>query len=542
MAGNLDRRGFVRLAALSGAAALAGCGTSTSLGDRQAIRLGYVSPQSGPLFAFGEADTFVIDGAKGAFRDGLQIGRRSHPVEILVRDSQSDPKRAGEVARDLIARDQVDMMLVSSTPETTNPVADACEQAGMPCISTVTPYQPWYLARNPPPNPKKPKPYQWTWHFFWGLEDIIGVFADMWGQVENNQVLGGLWPNDGDGKAWSVGFPKVLGSQGYRIVDPGRYQGEKDSFAAEIERFKDERADIVTGVPLPPDFATFWKQAAERDYRPRIASVGKALLFPAFIEAMGRAAGVSTEVWWSPGHPFSSSLTGASAGQLAEDYQARTGRQWIQPIGFVHALFEVAASVLQAGRRRRRQAGPGRRHQGDQHEHDRRQGRLDPRPGRLPQRVQDPAGRGPVAQGHDLAVRAGDRLQHRPPRDPGYQHVAADHLTADVTTQEVAREQWQWHRSPPVHAARRALRSRGPGGLQAVGVGRRRRPDPQDRLRVPQDGPAGRLRRGRRLHPRRRPHGAEGRPGHRRHLLPGGDPGQGQPVRPQPGRRPSPPS
>jgi branched-chain amino acid transport system substrate-binding protein len=173
------------------------------------------------------------------------------------------------------------------------------------------------------------------------------VFADMWSQVENNQVLGGLWPDDGDGKAWSVGFPQVLRNQGYRIVDPGRYPGEKNSFATEIEKFKAAGADIVTGVPLPPDFATFWRQAADRDYRPKIASVGKALLFPSFIEAMGSADGVSTEVWWSPGHPFTSSLTGASAGQLATDYQNRTGRQWIQPIGFVHALFEVAASVLQ---------------------------------------------------------------------------------------------------------------------------------------------------------------------------------------------------
>jgi branched-chain amino acid transport system substrate-binding protein len=346
MGGNLDRRRFVQLAALSGAAALAGCGTASSLGDRQPIRLGYVSPQSGPLFAFGEADSFVIEGAKGAFKDGLEIGGRAHPVEILVRDSQSNPERAGEVARDLISRDQVDLMLASSTPETTNPVADACEAAGMPCISTVTPYQPWYLARKPARDPANPKPFQWTWHFFWGLEDIIGVFADMWGQVENNQILGGLWPDDGDGQAWSKGFPAVLRNQGYRIVDPGRYPSEKDSFRGEIERFKAEGADIVTGVPLPPDFATFWKQAAELNYRPKIASVGKALLFPAFIEAMGTAAGVSTEVWWSPGHPFTSSLSGASAGQLAADYQSSTGRQWIQPIGFVHALFEVAASVV----------------------------------------------------------------------------------------------------------------------------------------------------------------------------------------------------
>jgi hypothetical protein len=107
--GNLDRRRFVRLAALSGAAALAGCGTAPSLGNRQPIRLGYVSPQSGALSAFGEADTFVIEGARGACKDGLEIGGRSHPVEILVLDSQSSPERAGVAARDLIDR-------VSRTP------------------------------------------------------------------------------------------------------------------------------------------------------------------------------------------------------------------------------------------------------------------------------------------------------------------------------------------------------------------------------------------------------------------------------------------
>jgi branched-chain amino acid transport system substrate-binding protein len=344
MAASLDRRRFLHLAALSGAAALAGCGTSKVLGDRQPVRIGYVSPQSGPLFAFGQADGFVVDGARRAFRDGLEIGGRAYPVEILVRDSQSSAGRAGEVARDLIERDQVAMMLVASTPETTNPVADACEEAGMPCVSTATPYQSWYLARYPAPAPGTP--YRWTWHFFWGLEDITAVFAEMWGQVENNMILGGLWPDDRDGQAWRDTFPKVLRTQGYQIVDPGLYPDEQGSFATQIDAFKASQVEVVTGVPLPSDFATFWKQAAARDYRPRIASLGKALAFPAFLEAVGSAEGVSSEVWWSPRHPFGSSLTGASASQLCDDYQARTGRQWIQPLGFVHALFEVAASVL----------------------------------------------------------------------------------------------------------------------------------------------------------------------------------------------------
>ncbi len=65
------------------------------------------------------------------------------------------------------------------------------------------------------------------------------------------------------------------------------------------------------------------------------------------IEGLGeRGIGLSSEVWWSPSHPFSSSLTGASAGDLAGGYMQATGRPWTQPIGFKHALFEVVADVV----------------------------------------------------------------------------------------------------------------------------------------------------------------------------------------------------
>ena len=55
---------------------------------------------------------------------------------------------------------------------------------------------------------------------------------------------------------------------------------------------------------------------------------------------------LSTEVWWSASHPFTSSLSGASASDLASGFTEETGRPWTQPIGFVHALFEVATDSI----------------------------------------------------------------------------------------------------------------------------------------------------------------------------------------------------
>jgi branched-chain amino acid transport system substrate-binding protein len=321
---------------------------STAVG--RTIKIGYVSPKTGPLAPFAEADDYIFDGIRTAIGPGIVNGDTTYPIEIVPKDSQSDPNRAAEVAGQLITDDAIDLMLVASTPETTNPVADQCEANGIPCVSSVAPWQPYFFGRQPNVAPPDAKPFDWTYHFFWGLEDIIAVFLAMWPSVATNKKVGALWPNDGDGNAWSspeVGFPPAFAEAGYTLVDPGRYENGTQDFSAQINAFKKAGVEIVTGVPIPPDFTTFWNQAAQQDYHPKIASIGKALLFPASVKALGDIGeGLSTEIWWTPSHPFKSSLTDASAKELADGYTAATTKQWTQPIGFAHALFEVAADVL----------------------------------------------------------------------------------------------------------------------------------------------------------------------------------------------------
>ncbi|MGO8918285.1 MAG: ABC transporter substrate-binding protein [Stellaceae bacterium] len=326
-----------------------------AIAQAKSFKLGYVSPQTGPLAPFGEADSFVLASVRETFRSGVKIGANTVPVEIVVKDSQSNPNRAAEVAADLINKDKIDLMLVASTPETTNPVSDQCEVNEVPCVSSVAPWQPWFFARGGKPDTG----FKYTYHFFWGLEDVIAVFTDMWGQLASDKVVGGLFPNDGDGNAWGdkkLGFPPVLEQKGYKLIDPGRFQNLTDNFSAQIAVFKQGKVEIVTGVVIPPDWTTFWTQAIQQGFTPKIASVGKALLFPSAIEALGdKGQNLSSEVWWTPAHPFTSSLTGQSAKQLADAYTAATKKQWTQPIGFAHALFEVAADVM------KRSHGPGQR-------------------------------------------------------------------------------------------------------------------------------------------------------------------------------------
>jgi branched-chain amino acid transport system substrate-binding protein len=165
--------------------------------------------------------------------------------------------------------------------------------------------------------------------------------------VPTNNQAAALWPNDPDGNAWSGDFPKAVTANGYTVANPGLYENGTQDFTAQLSAFRSANAQILLGVPIPPDFATFWQQAQQQGFHPAIATVAKALLFPSAIEAIGPSANnLCTEVWWSPQHPFTSSLTGQTAKQLADAYEQTTGRQWTQPIGFVHALFEVAAAAV----------------------------------------------------------------------------------------------------------------------------------------------------------------------------------------------------
>ncbi|WP_275005170.1 ABC transporter substrate-binding protein [Promicromonospora iranensis] len=331
--------------------ALAGCGDvgggtiGGDGGEENVLRIGFVSTETGSSAPFGEANAYVIEAMEEWFADNpVTVDGSEHAVEIIVKDSQSSSARAGEVAAELINSDGVDLVLTSSTPDITNPVSEQCEANSVPCISTVAPWQPFAIREG-----DQPADLEYSYHAFWGLEDVSAVYADMWSQVDTNSKAAGLFPNDPDGQAWSANFPALTADTGVTIDDPGLYPNGTQDFSAQLSAFKGH--DILVGVPIPPDFTTFWQQAGQQGYRPKVATIGKALLFPSAVEALGNAGdGLTSEVWWHPTAPFTSSLTGQTAQELADQYEADTGKQWTQPLGFAEALFEITvAAVEEAG-------------------------------------------------------------------------------------------------------------------------------------------------------------------------------------------------
>jgi branched-chain amino acid transport system substrate-binding protein len=289
------------------------------------LKMGFVAPLTGPLASFGVPDTYCADRWREACGDGIVCGDgKKHPVSIEVMDSQSDSNRAAQVAGDLINNSKVDVMMVASTPDTVTPVVEQCEANGCPVVSTDCPWQ-TYMGPN--------KEYKWSYHSFFGAEDFFAINESCYSKIPSNKIIGALYDNTADGNFFSANAPQYMEAKGYKVIMPSNYQAGSEDFTAQITAFKNGGVELIMGNMIPPDFTNFWKQAAQQGLSPKACLVGKAILFPQSVEALGDVAnGLMTELWWHRTFPWKSSLTGETCAQLADDFEAKTGQEQTAPL------------------------------------------------------------------------------------------------------------------------------------------------------------------------------------------------------------------
>lgn len=341
--GGLTRRTFM---VTTGAAAAALTIIRPALAA-DTLKVGFISPRTGPLAGFGETDGYVLELVRKSIADGIEIGGKKYAVEIIDQDTQSDPSRAGQLAKDLINNQAIDLMLVISTPETINPVADACEAAGVPCLSTVMPWEAWYFGRGAKPG--EPSPFKWTYHFGFGVGEFHKTYVSQWNLLDTNKKVGVMYPNDADGNAIRANLAPLLQKDGFTIVDPGAYETGTTDFSSQIALFKQEGVEIINTFPIPPDFATFWRQAAQQGLhrQVKIVQVAKTGLFPSTIEALGPlGVNIGSAAYWHKDFPYKSSVTGVSGHELADGYEAASGKQWTQQLGATLSLLDAGFDVL----------------------------------------------------------------------------------------------------------------------------------------------------------------------------------------------------
>lgn len=336
----------IRRRTLLAAGAAAAALPRFAIAQDKPLKIGYVTVLSGPRAPFGVADEWHLARIRALLKEGLEVaGGKRVPVEIVLRDNQSDANRSLQVASDLVLREKVDLMLVQDGDATT-PAGQLCDVHGIPMVSTMSPWQAFMFPRNGTLS----KGFPFSFHFFWGADDVVKQFIAMWDAAKTNKQVGTLYIDNPPGQAFADplrGMPGILRSAGYKESTGGFFKIATDDFSNQVGAFKSAGVQIASGFMYESHFATFWKQAQQAGFKPEVVTMAAAFLFPSAMKALGAAGnGMSTEVWWTPSFPFKSSLTGQSAKDFAADWEKSTGNQWTQPLGYAHALWEVGLAAL----------------------------------------------------------------------------------------------------------------------------------------------------------------------------------------------------
>ena len=243
-----------------------------------------------------------------------------------------------------------------------------------------------------------------------------------------------MFPNDADGNAWLPGWANVWAPAGLTPTVPSQFQDGTEDFTAQIAQFKKAGCEIGMGVFIPPDFTNFWKQAIQQGWKPKLATYAKALLFPQSVEALGASPTASPPRCGGPRTTRSRRRFWARPASSSPTSSRRpTTAQWTQPL--LHFIvFEMAVDALKRATSVDDKEAIIAADQDHQARHHRRPHRLHRagcrRDSALPggpvphrrERLQDPAGRWPVAH-RDRRTRSSSPSSA--PRPPGSRHPGA---------------------------------------------------------------------------------------------------------------------
>lgn len=302
------------------------------------IKVGIVIPQTGVLTAFGEGTEEMTRYALNQINEagGMEVDGRIKKLKLFVADSQSDPEKARRAAEQLITQKNIDVMLTSHTADTTVPVSEICEKAGLLCLSVDTPDEAWAESD-----------HHYSYHAGFNTENELNCFLDAWKAAGvTGGKIGVMHADDAEGQTMMAAITVFAAKHGYEICDPGAYTPGTSNYSVMVNRLKEEKCEIIAGVMLTSDFGSFYRRLKTSGYMPEVCTMAKAALFEEDVNAAG-ADLLCTEVWWTPEYPYVSSISGQSCGEIGQQWMKLTGDTYVSALaGYDYANVEILYQIL----------------------------------------------------------------------------------------------------------------------------------------------------------------------------------------------------
>jgi len=311
--------------------------TTTTAGPEagREIKVGVVSPVTGPLAIFAIADKWGIDLTKEYLGDEMVLGDgKLHKVSWLLRDTQSDDSRASQVTSDLIMNDKVDLLTVGGSPTTAVPAAVQAETNGTPILCSNCPWGAIVFGRHPDLQNPADNPDKWVFGSLFGVEQGTAALISVLDKLTTNKVAGLFLGNTLDTQAWQtpgIGFEDSLKAAGYTVVNPGYFNLGTEDFTSMISEYKKAGCELNVGSNPGKDFPNFWTQCAQQGYNPKVCNEMIGLGAYSDQLAMGEAAfGIIQIFTWHASWPYKDFISGMTNTELAARYEEDFNAPWDQ--------------------------------------------------------------------------------------------------------------------------------------------------------------------------------------------------------------------
>ncbi len=323
-----------------------GSGAAAPGGGDAVIKIGYVSPITGPMSHFSVGMDRTIQNVVAKMNEtGYDIGGTHYTIEVIKGDSESDPVKAAEVATKLVQSDGCQILLGEWTPDTMNPVSEAAEKLKVPCIVDGGPDISWTAAG----------PYDYSFACAMRYEKQVDEYFNAMDQMDTNKKIGLVLDSSMDGIGMLDLVKAAAEKYGYEIVNPDAselaQEGSTD-FTAIVQKIQAADADIMLASLLGFQLSGLWANVDSLGYRPKFVILSKGMHFSSDVLTLTNAAGECTgaytciETQWNRQYPFTSSLLGKTAEELSADFEENVNEAPDLTIGWDYVFFDLIDEAL----------------------------------------------------------------------------------------------------------------------------------------------------------------------------------------------------
>jgi len=339
------------------------------------VKLGATLPETGIFAGFGQQG-WGMQKAVNDWNDtygGMYLSEWdvTVPVELIIKDNQSDFAQCGPQSTDLVVTDGVHALLSPDAPsDLHDPTSVVANSNGVPSIICGGPLEPWYFGmRSGEDDPKWP--YTWLSGFSIGtpqaaprnvdgytMVDTWFMFMDEVGALNNTNGIAGVFASsDADGIGWYNSFPDLMTGYGLTVVGVnaslGLFPMETTDYSAMVTAWKNANVEVLWGNCPGAHFGDLIAECYTQSFEPKICLAARAALFPVDVISWGTTPplgwGIGTEVWWAPSYAVEDGFEGIgnrTAASLAADWDTETGDPLNRSIGSGYAGAQVMLNAI----------------------------------------------------------------------------------------------------------------------------------------------------------------------------------------------------